>query len=274
MTAIGVRGNNPGDLTVTGPNSYLYDGQTGVYSSPNGLYYPTFGTPQAGGSALDTYINNNVGTDPNSSLTTPSEFASYYLNGSYGPLTSTTNNPHAQSWLSSFLSVIGIGANGNLASVPTATIAQGIQKAEGTTSLGTNIFGGSVSNGQSLGNVGDGGILGGAETWISNEVSALQTGGSFLAQNGVVAGAAVLAGASPGAATANPVGALGGSLFGPLIAWFNTQEAGFEAAIPNAVERWAIGLVAFVLIAAGLFFLVSGNKTVQLVASRAALAAA
>lgn len=143
----------------------------------------------------------------------------------------------------------------------------------GTTAL--NTYGNaSVSNGQDLGNTGNGGVLGSIWGGVQTEWNNFQTGASFLQNNGVVAGAAVMAGATASQATSNPGGALGGQLFGPLIEWFNSQEAGFEAAIPSAVERWSIGIVAVLLIAAGIFFLASQNKTIVQAVQSGALAAA
>lgn len=275
--ALGVADNNPGNLTVTGPNSFAYAGQTGVQSA-NGLFYAVFGTAQAGAAALITWLQNNIGSNDSTSLTTPSELASYYLNGSFGPLQNTSANPAAGNYLSSLENSTGLGANGQLTSVPINSIAAGIQKAEGNMALG-NLFGtpGTVS-GSTAAN--SGGVIGSLEqsganlvSGVQNDIAAFGTGANYISQNGVAAGAAVLAGANPTAAAANPAGSLTGQLFAPLISWFNQQEAGFEKALPNAVERWAFGIVAVLLIGIGLWYLMGGPQKVQVAVNTAARAA-
>lgn len=266
---LGVTLNNPGNLTVTGPNSYVYAGQTGVQSA-NGLFYAVFASAQDGANALITWLQNNIGSNDATSLTTPSELTSYYLNGSFGPLTNTANNPNANNYLTSLEQSTGLGPNGSLTSVPINTIAAGIQKAEGNMGLG-NLF--SAQTTPEVGTVGSGssgGIIGNLLTAGQQELNNFGTGAAYISQNGPFAGLAALmapqTAAGINAATANPAASLASSsglsnLFAPLIAWFNSQEQGFEAAIPNAIERWAFGIVAVVLIIAGIWFLVSsGNK--------------
>src|ERR1700761_1824329 len=137
--ALGVTLNNPGNLTVNSSGQILYPGQTGTYNA-NGLIYAVFGSPQAGGAALVNYIQNNIGTDDATSLTTPQELASYYLNGSYGPLQSSSANPYANNWLSAVDNFIGASPNSPITNYSPQSIAQGIEIAEGNGALG-NVFG-------------------------------------------------------------------------------------------------------------------------------------
>lgn len=125
---IGVQNDNPGNLTVFGPNSFLYAGQTGV-SSANGLYYAVFPDAQTGWNALVNYVSTHI----NNGWNTLGGFVSHYLgNPNLAP---SAANPFPSQYLQTVSQTSGIGANANITSANAVAIAQGIAKAEGTSSL-------------------------------------------------------------------------------------------------------------------------------------------
>lgn len=140
---VGSRINNPGNLTVTGPNSFLYAGQTGVYSA-NGLYYAQFGTAQAGADALTSYIQRHV----NNGWNTLSRFTGGYLNGTPGSLGATSANPWPRNYLATLQGATGLGPNDPISSSLFDELAIGITKAEGTSgTFGASLFGGGNASG-------------------------------------------------------------------------------------------------------------------------------
>lgn len=265
--SLGVTYNNPGDLTVSSsnPNLYSSEGQTGVYNSPNGLSYPTFGSVSSGYSALGDWLTSNVGTNDATSLTTPSELASYYLNGSYGGLSNTANNPAANNWLTAFDNFLGASPNSQLSGYSTNQLEGAIATAEGTVGgLGLPGLNGitAAPAGMTVAPTGNNTIVNGAESWLGNEWSALTGGtGNLLNFNPIAAGE-VAGGSTVAAATAGgPSSATG--ILAPLVAAFNTFVSGFESGIQNAFARGGFAIVGILLLAAGIFILASNSKTVQ-----------
>lgn len=240
MSNIGVITNNPGNL-LTLPGGGWYPGQTGVYHSPNGLSYPQFGTPAAGQAALLQWLQDNIGTDPNTSLTNLGEVASYYLNGSYDPLTNTTNNPHAASWLKTLEQATGLDATTPITPSMFPAIASGIEKAEGTYGAFGAVPGTSVSTpsfGDSLG-LGWGAIT----SWITG-------------QNQTVNGQTI----TPGDAS-NAIGNASGGVVTPdeAASASNTfKSIGTALTALTAASTWeriAVVALAVILLAGGVYLL-------------------
>lgn len=283
--------NNPGDLTVSrsNPNLYATSGQTGVYASPNGLSYPIFVNVQDGWNALIEWIQSNVGSNPNNSLTTPSELASYYLNGTFGPLVSNPLNPYPQTWLRSLESALGISGqdNASLSQFTPQQIGTAIEHAEGT--FGTF---GPVNSGTGMGVnqtvVTNGPFNSSVNATIQNEVNAGvspfgigataladdpwgalgQIAGIFAGPDGSVTPQSIAGGATQiigngvqntAGTGANQIGAAVGagvsSAITPLTSWLGGLTSS------NTISRVTVGIVAVILLGAGIFFLASGNKT-------------
>ena len=247
MSNIGVTYNNPGNLTA---NGIIYPGQTGVYSSPNGLSYATFGTPQAGSSALVSWLQNNLGTDTSNSLSTIGETLSYYLNGSYGPLSNTANNPNAVSYGNQVAANLGMDLNQPFTQAQLSDpsflgqLGGAISQAEGTSSVYT--FG---SNTMSLGD---------AANLIDQANTAFNNSSTGQAQ-------ATTGGLQSTAKTST------GGLFGPLIDWFNGLIGGVESGIEGALVRGGFITVGLILLAAGIFFVVVNNGSQVKAAAKNAL---
>lgn len=191
MGAIGARPdiNNPGDLTVTGPNSLLYPGQTGVYASPNGNYYAKFDDPQSGTNALLDYIQRHAVPGMSSS-----DFASFFLNGSTGPVTNTPDNPHATTWLSAIDNALGLRPGDPITSRNPSDIGAAIAQAEGTASVYADpnnpSYTGSTegSNAKTT----SGGFLGGLGSLINAAVSIFQRGFAERATATILGGVLIL----------------------------------------------------------------------------------
>jgi len=259
--------NNPGDLTVSrsNPNLYADDGQTSVYNSPNGLSYPVFATVADGWNALVEWIQSNIGSNDATSITTPSELASYYLNGSFGPLTSNALNPHAQNWLSSFLKALGISnPNAQLSQFKPSQIATAISVAEGTSGTFGSFSGNAgVATQQVVGsNANLTPFQVGVQTLANDPGTFFGTlfGGSITPTDIAVNGATTtvqLAGNGANQVTGDIAGAVAagvGQATAPLTSWFQGLTSS------DTVSRVSIGIVAVILLAAGIFFL-AGNKT-------------
>jgi len=264
--------NNPGDLTVSRNNQNLYstEGQTGVYSSPNGLFYPVFATAQDGWNALVDWIQSNIGSNDANSITTPSELASYYLNGSFGPLQSTSLNPAANSWLQSLLSGLGISnPNAQLSQFSPTQIANAISKAEGTAST----FGQDMQTVGSNGTLtpfqmGLGDLMTNPGQFFGILTSGAITPGDIVANGVGGTGQMLVTGAQTvESQTASAVGAGVSAAVKPLTDWLT----GLTAA--STTTRVAFGVVAVILLAAGIFFL-AGNKstTINVASLRGAVA--
>lgn len=252
--AVGVNTNNPGNLTVSSPNSLIYPGQTGVYSA-NGLNYAKFATPQDGANALATYLNNNVGTDSANSLSTPNELASYYLNGSFDGLKSTSANPNASNWAATISKALGIGPNDKIPAGSTSTIAGAIQMAEGNQALGKLNYG---LPGQSISDTGDNSFL-----------TALNTFGDGVAH---FLGIPTLEDkASSQGGQAAPTGQSpnnGDQAKDPISAFLDFLTNLFSI---NTGERVTAIIIGSGLVLVALTILISENKTVQQVAARVAV---
>lgn len=262
--AVGVKTNNPGNLTVTGPNSILYPGQTGVYQA-NGLNYAVFPDPQTGANALLNYLGNNVGQTPDL-LTTPSQLAGYYLNGDPDSIQPTAANPNPSSWLTTITKALGIGANDQIPAGSNNVIAGAIQKAEGNTALG-NLFssplpGSSVvdSIGSSVSNLASN-IVSGAETALG--IGSGPTLGDILGMTN-----------SSGSKLNNPA-ALGSSGTNSS----TTSSNGILSFISNLFSLNTGERVIAVIVGGGLILititiLIAENKTVQQTVSKVAAVAA
>lgn len=127
---LGVSLNNPGNLTVNGPNSFLYSGQSGVHSA-NGLYYAVFPDAQTGASALTSYITRNAGNY--SSL---SSFGNTYSGGD-------------SNWINNVANYLGVSPSASPSSLNVNQFAAAITNAEGNNGVGNVFGGGSTSNGLS-----------------------------------------------------------------------------------------------------------------------------
>ena len=303
MSNIGVTYNNPGNLTVNGPNSFLYAGQTGVYPSPNGFYYATFPDPQTGSAALNTYVQNNIGTDPNTSESTLGQALAYFLNGSQNGIQNTAANPNAVGYANGVAAATGIGLNTPFTSQDVNnpslinSISAAIAQQEGTSSVYSN--GGAASAANSVGSTNIfteayGGLMNfinanPSATGYGTDSSVLQSGlGNNLTQMynnalgvfGVGSGSAgnISANTAAGQVSATSAGSAstgaGGStgLFTGLTNWLTAQEKGFEGGIQPFLVRGGFGLVGAVLLIVGIVFLAASNKTVvQTVKTGAAL---
>jgi hypothetical protein len=163
MPNVGVTYNNPGNLTVGGPSSFLYGGQTGVYSSPNGLYYAEFGSPQAGYNALTNYISTHVANG----WTTLSQFVNNFVNG---PNSSGAwlNTASGQNYVAAVSNARGVSPNGSLVGVDPNLIAKGISQGEGTSSLLAGISGITASGLTTAAQNGLGGSASGSASSSSN----------------------------------------------------------------------------------------------------------
>jgi|SRR5579859_1705589 len=263
---IGVTYNNPGNLTVAPGVSYA--GQTGVYHSPNGLNYAIFGSPQAGSAALDTYIANNIGTNPNTSESTIGQLLGFFLNGDNNGISNTSANPNAIGYVNAVSRATGLGLNDQFTSSQISDpgfidrIAQAISTQEGTSNVfvpGTN----AQSQVSANTNANSGNTSNGIFGFISNGLSNFASG---------IAGPV---GAITSSVTSQPsTTGNNGGIFGPIIQWLNGAQAGIGASITGAVTRGGFGIVGIILLAAGIIFLVASNKTVVEVTKAAVAAAA
>lgn len=124
--AYGVSLNNPGDLTVFGPGSILYPGQSGTWSGPT-FTYASFPDPTTGWNALVNYIQRHI----NSGWTTLAQFVNNFggFKGNLSPGTPGGNYLAAVSQFS------GIAPNAVINPSEANAIAIGIAHGEGTTSL-------------------------------------------------------------------------------------------------------------------------------------------
>jgi len=129
--AIGLSLNNPGDLTVNGPNSFLYPGQSGVtphtFKSGHTLYFASFPDPTTGFNALVNSIAGRIGRGFNTVTTLVHQFL--------GTPTSNVDNPHVDNYITTVAATAGVGANDQLTTAQAQQIALGIAKAEGTSSI-------------------------------------------------------------------------------------------------------------------------------------------
>jgi hypothetical protein len=271
---IGITLNNPGDLTVLKPGQLLYPGQSGT-GQGNGLTYAQFPTADAGENALVDYVTRHIA----SGWTTLSQFVYGFL----GTSTNNAANPHVQNYLNTVSQATGIAPNAVITSSEASAIAAGISKAEGTSSAfnfgaGASTVGGNSSpvnsnplvtgwdnleTGTSNLINGSGAGIGGA---LGASLGATINGGAAIpmAPQGLVNQAS--AATSQAAATlAAPFTAISNQVTG-IVNGFKAWEAN---TLPSAIERTAIGIVAIVLIIAGVFFLAGGPKIV----TAAALAA-
>lgn len=249
---IGVTYNNPGNLTVNAPGQFLYPGQIGTYSSPNGLTYATFPTPQAGSGALVSWLQNNLGTDPATSLSNLGDTLGYYLNGSFNGVSNSANNPNAVSYAAGAAASLGLGLGQNFTAAQLADpsflsqIGGAIAKQEGTSS----VYSPGLSTSQSL--------------W-DQAVGIIDQPAALL--NDIFGGnTPVGAGATQTAAQTTAQANATGGLFGPLIDWFNGLIKGFETGVGGFLERGGFIIVGLILIAAGIIYIAASNKTVQQVA--------
>lgn len=265
--------NNPGDLTVLGPNDFEFTGQTGVYSSPNGLFYPQFSTPQYGYNALMEWLQNNVGTDPASSVTNLNELTGYYLNGNYSGVVATANNPYPQSWLNTVANASGLSPFQDISSSDLPSIATGIMKAEGT--YGT--FGGVVNTGGSP-TAYQPGTIGGAIASIPYIGPDLATGLGGLSS--IFTGQPAQIGGGQSVTPSQTLQAAGIDLSGVTnaLASIGSAITGFnkDVAAATSKETWthiAIGALGVLLIIGALVWLAMQSRTVQQVVSTAAVAA-
>lgn len=130
-SAIGLSINNPGDLTVNGPNSFLYAGQNGVtshtFASGHTLYFANFPDPTTGWNALVNSVAGRINRGFNTVTTLVHQFL--------GTPVSNVDNPHVGNYIAQVASTAGVGANDQLTSGQAQQIALGIAKAEGTSAI-------------------------------------------------------------------------------------------------------------------------------------------
>lgn len=265
--------NNPGDLTVLGLGDYEYEGQTGVYASPNGLFYPQFQSPQSGYNAILDWLNNNVGSNPATSITNLNELTSYYLNGNYAGVVATANNPYPQSWLNSVANASGLSPTQQITTADYPAIATGIMQAEGT--YGT--FGGLVNTGGNP-TAYQPGTIGGAIASIPFIGPSLATGLGGLSS--VVTGQPAQIGGGQSVTSAQTLQAAGIDLSGVTNALGSIGAAitGFnkDVAAATSKQTWthiAVGALGVLLIIGALIWLAMQSRTVQQVVTTAAAAA-
>lgn len=291
--------NNPGDITVTGPNATnVYQGQTGVLpvTGPDGTirYFPTFDTPQDGTAALDQYLAANIGSNNTTSLTTPTQLANYFLSGPNAnggnldnPITPTTANPGAINWLNQVESATGLGPNGQLSSVSLSSIAQGVSAGEGTISVYVPTASATQNTSDTSGSLGGVSSILTAPAANATASATVGTGanGSLVPSQGAIATddpglfatlpANVKSGASPVAAGTNSGVAAPSTtvtdVVNGAVKWF---EGIFSAATAERFSAAFIG-IGFIIVAV-IAFVLSTNAGQQAVKSvkTAALAAA
>ncbi len=278
--ALGVTTNNPGNLTVNGPNSFLYTGQTGV-TFANNLYYAKFPDAQTGANALTEYLTSNIGTNNDTSLTTPTQLANYYLNGpnSNGgnldaPVQGTAANPYGANWLNTVLQYAGLQPNSQIKSSDIPNIAKGIQAAEGNNALGGlayNLPGQSTSDNVggvasilpvSVTNLLGSGIQ--AEQDLSKSIKdTIQAAGQAIGID--IAGTGSNAGttnsnANVKASQVNSSGVTSPSVVTDIISWLGNLFS------INTGERLVAVIVGGGLILIAITILISGNKTAAIAA--------
>ena len=120
--AVGSNINNPGDLLA----GTSWTGQVSPYTSPNGLTYAAFSTPQAGINALQTDLTTAI----NNGANTLSSLVYHYL----GTSTNNAANPAVSNYLSNVSQATGIAPNQAITSADVPNLAYGISVAEGTAS--------------------------------------------------------------------------------------------------------------------------------------------
>lgn len=257
MSNIGVTYNNPGNLTVGGPNSYLYQGQSGVYNSSNGLSYAEFPDASTGTNALEQYISDNIGTNSNL-LQNVQQFVGYFLNGNTSSVDNTPANPYAANYLQQVESAVGLGGSTNFTQSQVNSpsfiqaLAGAVSKSEGTSS----VFAPSSGSG----------FL----STIANDAVALNN--SVLQGMGVNPASGAVSTNSAAGLVGSAASSVASAASGPVAsveAWFNGMIKSFEGGIEGFLERGAFGIIGLILLAAGIVYLVSTNKTVQQVAKTA-----
>lgn len=251
---------NPGDLTVFGPQSFLYPGQTGVFASPNGLYYAQFPDAQTGTNALVDYVQRHV----SNGWTNLNQFVFGYL----GTSTPNSANPAPQAYLNRVAQGSGIAAGGSLIGQDPLSIARGIATGEGTLSVfapgaatgGTGLTGALGATGNDAQSDWGGGVSG----FIDHALSWLGGGapGDFSAGLNIITGnrtndkgqnAYQAAGDSIGAQIQRALDNIGGQL-SPIL------------------FRSGFAVVGVILVVIGLVAIVASNKQVQQAAATAAAA--
>jgi hypothetical protein len=241
---IGGRYNNWGDLTVgsAGNNRILYPGQTGTVNG-NGLSYATFGTPDAGMNALVDYIKRHI----SQGWTTLDKLVFGYL----GTSTANKDNPYPQSYLRTVAATAGLSPNSPISAANAQAIAMGISKAEGSSSqLQSSGWGG----------FGDG-VTTPQNTFINSDgsVGIDSAAGHHALADGTTIGA-------------------DGSLNTPqalpdVASGLTSGIQSFLDKISSAtmIERVVFVILGLLLVAAAIFTLAGGNKTVQSIVTTAAL---
>lgn len=251
---IGVGANNPGDLTVFGPGSILYPGQTGTIAG-NGFNYATFPDQASGIAALENYITRHVANGWNT--------VSKFVYGFLGTSSANAANPHPQAYLSAFEKATGLGANSPLSSSQAALVAKGIAAGEGTLSA----FPGLSSSGGDY----PGGLVstpGYSFPDLSGSISAPSLGIPDI--SGSIDAALQNSPFQIPGLTPNP-DAPGGS--NPQN-WLQSALDGVGKSLEPILFRSGFGLLGVVVLTIGLLALVFSNKTVQEAAKTAVVAAA
>lgn len=145
--AIGIGINNPGDLTVTGPNSYLYPGQSGItphtFQSGNTLYFAQFPDPITGFNALVNSIAGRI----NNGFNTVATLVYNYL----GTSTNNADNPYVANYVATVSNALGVQPNQTITASQAQQVAIGIAQAEGTSSIVPASSSQATSSGSSVG---------------------------------------------------------------------------------------------------------------------------
>ncbi len=227
---------NPGNLTVNRPGQFLYPGQIGTYSSPNGFTYATFPNGQTGFSALVDYIRRHV-----SQWGTTSQFVTGYL----GTGTPNAANPYPSNYLTTVQQASGL--NGSIGTNYNA-LANGIVTAEGNPgAVNAGLTPGAVAS-----NTNSNGFPGGnlnPFNWFNFNPQNIATGAQCIADPNRPGCREALA-TTPG---------------GNLIAGtFGVEKALGGANLEGTLKRGAYVLLAIVLIAMALAMLAAAGKTITI----------
>lgn len=126
MANLALLNNNPGNLTVNSPNQILYPGQTGTYSSSNGLTFATFPNGETGFAALVDYVQRKI----NSGVSTVGGILQLFG----APAAANHDNPNPGSYTANFVAATGLQPSSSDAG-QAEQIAVGIATAEGGKSL-------------------------------------------------------------------------------------------------------------------------------------------
>lgn len=228
---------NPGNLTVNRPGQFLYPGQIGTYSSPNGFTYATFPNGQTGYNALVDYVQRHVQNGWGS--------VSQFVGGYLGTTTANSANPYPSNYLSAVQQASGL--NGSIGTNYNA-LANGIVTAEGNPgAVNAGLTPGAVAS-QTNSNGFPGGNWN-PLNWFNFDPNNIATGAQCIADPN-----------RPGCREAIQT-TPGGSL---IAGTYGVEKALGGANLETTLKRGAYVLLAIVLIAMALAMLAAGSKTITI----------